>query len=70
VTHCPDKEDDDKSIASTASRVSKLKKEMETKKKALAMMKVTDSDSESLDDEEVSHFQVGGAFQFTQGSRI
>jgi hypothetical protein len=70
ATHRPDKEVDDKSIASTMSSVSKLKKEMKTLKKSFAQLKIADSDSESDTDEEASHFQVGDAYQFAQGFRI
>ena len=76
ATHCPGmgKGDDDKSIASTQSSVSKLKKDFKNMKKAfttvntqLAQLKENDSDiSESDGDDEVSHFQVEESLQFAQ----
>jgi hypothetical protein len=79
-THCPnianrkgsDKDDDDKSVTSTVSSASKLKKDFKSMKKAfttvntqLKELKEADSDiSESDGDEEASHFQVDDSFQF------
>jgi ribosomal protein L15 len=63
---CPDKEDDDKSLKSTASSVSKLKTDFKKMKKAFAQLKENDSDDSDSDlEEETSHFQMD-AFQFTQ----
>jgi hypothetical protein len=74
ATYLPKKpsDDDDRSMASTASIVNKLKKDLKSIKKALttvnnqlAQSKVAVSDiSES--EEEASHFQVEQALQFAQ----
>jgi hypothetical protein len=70
-----DKEDDNnRSIASTASSVNKLKKDFSKMKKAFTMvntqlskLKEADSDISDLEEEEqASHFQVQDAFQFSQ----
>jgi len=72
ATHCPkkdkNKDDDDKSVATTKSTVSKLEKEIKEMKKKfktvntqLSQLQET-SDVSDSEDEEASHFQ----FQFTQ----
>jgi hypothetical protein len=65
--------DDDRSLASTASSVAKIKKDLKSIKKAfttfnsqLAQSKEDDSDIyDSEGDEEASHFQVDQAFQLS-----
>jgi hypothetical protein len=73
--HCPKKpnDDDDRSTASAASSVKKLKKDLNFIKKAFttvntqrAQLKETDSDISELEGEEASHFQVDQALQFAQ----
>jgi hypothetical protein len=77
LTHYPKKsvkDDDDRSLASTASRVDKLKKDLKSMKKVfttintqLTLLKEADSDiSESEWDEEASNFQMDEAMQFAQ----
>jgi hypothetical protein len=77
-THCPNianrrgSDKDEKSVASAASSVSKLKKDFKSMEKAfttvntqLKELKEADSDiSESDGDEEASHFQVDDSLQF------
>jgi predicted nucleic acid-binding Zn-ribbon protein len=68
------KEDDHKSIASTASSISELKKDFKSMNKAfatvntqLAQLREADTDiSESDGGEEASHFQLDEASQFAQ----
>jgi hypothetical protein len=68
------KDDDDRSLASTASSVLKMKKDLKSMKKAFAkvntqlrLLKEADYDIfESEGDEEASHFQVEQALQFAQ----
>jgi hypothetical protein len=66
----PKDDDDDKSLASAASSVRKLKKDLKSTSKAFAMAKEQLKESESSDlsgsEEEDSHFQIDTAFQFTQ----
>jgi hypothetical protein len=66
-------DDDDRSTASAASRVNKLKKDFKSIKKAftmvntqLAQLKAADSDISESEGEEASHFQVDQALQFAQ----
>jgi hypothetical protein len=77
LTHCPKKlanDDNDRSLASTASSVDKLKKDLKPMNKAfmtvnthIALLKEADSDiSDSEGDEEASYFQKDKALQFTQ----
>jgi hypothetical protein len=75
ATHCPKKpsDDDDRSTASAASSVKKLKKDLNSIKKALTMvntqlaqLKEADSDISESEGEEASHFQVDQALQFAQ----
>jgi hypothetical protein len=76
ATHCPKKpsDDDDRSTASTASSVKKdLKKDLKSIKKVfttvntqLVQLKEGNSDISDSEGEEVSHFQVEQALQFTQ----
>jgi hypothetical protein len=71
--HCPKKpsDDDNRSTASAASSVNKLKKDLNSTKKAftmvntqLAQLKEADSDISESEGEEASHFQVDQALQF------
>jgi hypothetical protein len=75
ATHCPKKpsDDDDRSTASAASSVKKLKKDLESIKKAFttvntqyAQLKEADSDISESEGEEASHFQVDQALKFAQ----
>jgi hypothetical protein len=81
VTHCPKKsakEDDDRSLASTAISINKLKKDLKSMKKSLttvntqlALLKEAESDiSDSEGDEEASHFQMDEALQFDQVDKV
>jgi hypothetical protein len=74
---CPKKsknDNDEKSVASAASSVRKLKKDLKSMKKAfttvntqLEKLKEADSDlSGSEDDNDQSHFQMDGSLQFAQ----
>jgi hypothetical protein len=74
-THCPKKpsDDDERSTASAASSIKKLKKDLKSINKAfttvntqLAQFKEADSDISESEREEVSHFQVAQALQFAQ----
>jgi hypothetical protein len=74
-THCPKKpsDDGDRSTASAASSVNKLKKDLESIKKALttvntqlAQLKEASSDISESEGEEAPHFQVDQAPQFAQ----
>jgi hypothetical protein len=66
----PKDDDDDKSLASAASSVRKLKKDLKSMSKAFATVKEQLKESESSglsgSEEEDSHFQIDTAFQFTQ----
>jgi hypothetical protein len=75
ATHCPKKhsDDDDRSTASAARSIKKLKKDLKSIKKAfttvntqLAQMKEADSDISESEGEEASHFQVDQALQCAQ----
>jgi hypothetical protein len=75
VTHCPKNPsyDDDRSLASTASSVNKLKKDVKSIKKAfttvntqLAQLEEADSDFFESEREETSHFQADQALQLVQ----
>jgi hypothetical protein len=74
-THCPKKpsDDDNRSTASAASIVKKLKKDFKSIKKdfttvntQLAQLKEADSDISESEGEEASHFQVDQDLQFSQ----
>jgi hypothetical protein len=73
VTHCPKNpsDDDDRSMASTAISVKKLKKDLKSIKKAfttvntqLTQLKEATSDIYDSEGEESSHFEVEQALQF------
>ena len=73
--HCPDKDEDDKSIASTASSVKKLQKDLKSLNKKFTMvntqlqeLKEDDSDLSDSDSELGTNHLLfkRGAFQFTQ----
>ena len=75
ASQCPDKDADDKSIASQAKSVKKLAKDMKSMKKAFTQLQQLQEASSDLSDsdsteQEASHFQTGEVgFQFTQVDR-